>query len=459
MAHQTPIEKKVFNPAFSRRAFLGGLGLGAAASPFVPLLNASAQESLFPKRLLLFFTPHGTVYDNWKPTGTEANFTLGRILAPLERHKKKIVVLAGMEIKAPGVGAPHTKGPPLLWTASKLLEDQTFIRSDGSGGRYFGWNSGPSFDQVMAEKLGTKTPYKSIELGVRSGGSHPGSRTIYTAAKQPVPPEANPYSALGRLFSGAGGKGLDQLRAERKSAIDVLRAELDALKAKAAMEDRAKLDSHLTSLRGIETRLAAAPSQCPAPTVGANRVMDVNAAANMPIVWDLQMDIVAAALACDLTRIASLQFRVGENDNDRYSWLGIDHEGHHLLTHSGDTNAVEKENLSKIYTWYTERFAYLLDKLDAVKEGNGTMLDNTLVVWGSELGKGNSHAFKRTPFVVAGSGGGVLRTGRFLDYEAGGANAAHNRLLVSLFHAMGLPDVTTFGNTDTGTGPLPRFLG
>jgi hypothetical protein len=448
---------KTWNPRFARRSFLGGLGVAAAASPFVPLLNASGQERSFPRRLLLVFTPHGTIFENWKPKGTEADFQLSPILAPLERHKKKITVLSGVEVLAPGVGAPHTKGPPLLWTASKLLEEQTFIREDGSGGRYYGWNSGPSVDQVIANVAGGKTAYKSIELGVRSGGSHPGSRMIYTGAKQPLPPESNPFNAAGRLFATAG-RSLDQLRAERRSTIDLVRAELTALRGKAAGEDQRKLDQHLTSLRNIETRLAANPTSCAAPMQPAR--VDANAVANMPVIWDLQNDIVSAVLACDLTRIASLQFRVGENDNDRYAWLGVTHEGHHLISHSGDTNLVEKENLSKIYTWYTERFAYLLDKLDAVREGDGTLLDNTLVVWGSEVGKGNSHSFKRVPFVVAGGGGGALRPGRFLDYEANGARGvAHNRLLVSLCHAFGLADVTTFGNTDTGSGPLARFLG
>jgi hypothetical protein len=448
------IYAKPFNHRFSRRGLLAKMGVAAAASPFVPLLNASGQEKA-PRRLILFFTPHGTIYENWKPKGTETEFTLGSILAPLERHKKKLVVLGGMEIKAPGVGAPHTKGPPLLWTASPLLEEQTFIREDGSGGRYYGWNSGPSVDQVIAGTVGKSTPYKSLEFGVRSGGSHPGSRTIYAGPKQPVPPEASPWNAVGRLFASAG-KELDQLRVERRSTIDLLKAELDALRPRAAKEDREKLDAHLTSVRGIEQRLSINPSTaCQAPMVGT-RVADVNATASIPVVFDRQSDVLAAALACDQTRIASLQYRVGENDNDRYTWINITHEGHHLLTHSGDSNLVEKGNLSTIYTWYAERFAYLLDRLDAVKEGNGTMLDNCMVVWGSELGKGNSHSFNNTPFVVAGGAGGAIRGGRFLDHAT---RMAHNRLLVSMAHAMGVTSMESFGATDTGKGPLARLLG
>jgi hypothetical protein len=206
-----------------------------------------------------FFTPHGTVKRAWTPSGSENDFTLSPILKPLERHKTKLVVLSGISMQDVGVGAPHTKGLPLVWTGSRLLDDGTFTRSDGSGGPTYGWNSSASVDQIVASAIGKQTPYRSLEFGVRSGGSNPASRMIYT-------------------------------------------------------------DS--------------------------------------------------------------------------------------------------------------EMFAKLLDQLDAVPEGNGSLLDNTMVVWGSELGTGNTHSFKSTPFVVAGGGGGAYATGRFLEYAD---KLDHNRLLVSIW--------------------------
>lgn len=446
---------KIDDPRWSRRGFLSRLGVAAAVSPFVPLLNASGQESLFPRRLILFFTPHGTVLDAWKPTGTATDFQLGPILSPLVRHKAKLAVVSGMNIAAPGVGAPHTKGPAILWTGSPLLDDMTFTRSDGSGGMYYGWNSGPSADQVIAARLAPPTPYRSIELGVRPGNnSFPGSRMIYSAAKQPLAPEASPYNAAGRLFTGdmGGTSALEKLLAERKSSIDIVKADLDGLMRRTGVEDRRKLDAHLEAIRGIEMRLSVKPRACEAPLLG-NR-LDPGAVTNAPAMFDRQSEVIAAALACDQTRIASLQYRLGENDTDTYTWLGITHEGHHLISHAGDSDTFEKGNLIKIYTWYAERFAHLLDQLDAIPEGNGTLLDHSMVVWGSELGKGNSHGFYSVPFVVAGGAGGRLRTGRFLDLKG----VLHNRLLVSMFHAMGLPDVQTFGSTDNGRGPLPELM-
>lgn len=444
-------------PHPSRRAFLARLGLGAAAAPFVPLLNASGQEASRPTRLLLVFTPHGALWDAWWPSGGERDFKLGPILEPLERHRPHINILANMWIIPTGIGAPHTKGMPLLWTASPLLEDQTFVREDGSGGRFFGWNSAPSLDQVVANAIGTKTTYKSLELGVRCGDSHPSHRMIYAAAKQPLAPETNPYAMVERLFASAGTK-LDQVRADRKSTIDVLAAELDGLRTKGRLgnDERFKLDQHLTAIRTIETRLAQTMPRagvCAAPSLGDK--VAANALENTPQVFDRQMDLIAAAFACDLTRVASLQYSMGDNDFTTYPWLGITRSAHHDITHAGDGDAQAKADLTKIYRWYAERFAYLLDQLAAVKEGNGTLLDNTLVIWGSELGKGNTHDSHPTPFIVAGGAGGRLKGGRALWSPV---YTPHNRLLVSACQLMGLPNVQTFGSTDNGKGPLPGLV-
>ncbi len=446
---------RLHNDRFSRRGFLSSVGLATATMPFLPLQNASGRERVMPKRLLLFFTPHGTIFEKWKPTGTETRFVLGDILRPLQRHQKHINVLAGLDIRAPGVGAPHTKGPAILWTGSPLLKDKTFVRKDASGGLYFGWNSGPSVDQVIAQKIGAATPYRSLELGVRSGISHPGSRMIYSGPRQPLPPEGNPAALLGRLFGG-GGPAFAALRQTRKSTIDVVKADLESYRASAGVDDREKLDAHLSAVRGIEARLEQKNVACRRAPQVAKTDLDPNALENTPAVLDLQQDLVVAALACDLTRVASIQYRVGENDNDRYQWAGVENEGHHMLTHSGDSQAAERAQLVKIYTWHAEKFARLLDGLRAVREGNGTLLDNTLVVWGSEIGKGNSHSFDRAPFITAGGCGGTVRTGRFLDLPA---KTPHNRLLVSMCHAMGLSDVASFGATDDGQGGLSGLAG
>lgn len=437
----------------SRRAFLAGLGAGAAAAPFVPLLNASGQEASQPKRLLLFYTPHGTIWNQWKPTGSETAFTLAPILAPLARHQKKLTVIAGLGIPDKGVGAPHTKGPSLLWTGSTLLDDGSFNRSDCSGGCTYGWNSSPSIDQLIINAVKPPTAYVSLQFGVRCGGNNPASRMIYSASKQPLEPQTDPWAAFARLFGGTATPSvLAQQRAERKSSIDIVKAELDALRLRAAAADRVKIDAHLASLRTIETRLAASQAACAPPALGTK--LTAGDAANTPTVMDRQFDLIAAALACDMTRFASYQHTIGDNDGTVYSWLDIT-DSHHSMTHAPDSDSATWGKLQKIYTWYATKLAELLDRLDAVPEGTGTLLDNTIVVWGSELGKANSHSFAQVPFVVAGGGGGALRTGRFLQPAAG---TTHNRLLVSLAQAMGATGISTVGNTDMGTGPLAGLM-
>jgi hypothetical protein len=449
-----PGQRWLGNRALSRRALLGGLGASAALSPFLPLLEAQGQEAQ-PLRLILWFTPHGTVYDNWKPSGGQTDFMLSPILKPLEPYRAKLNILDGLKIQPDGVGAPHTKGPPLLWTASPLNDDMTFTRTDGSGGMYYGWNSAASLDQVILGKLGTTTPYKSLEFGVRSGGSHPGSRMIYTGAETPLAPETNPWAAFKRLIGDIGKTAdeLERLRTERRSVLDVLDGELSALQGKLGRADQKKIDAHLAAVREIEMRLQNSSVACQGPVLGTE--VDVNKASNTPLVMDAMISLMASSLSCGLTNFASMQYRVGENDGGYlYDWLGISDLEHHLMTHEADTNMNAKAELTKIYTWYAEMFGKFLGKLDAIPEGTGTMLDNSLVVWGSELGKGNSHSFDKIPFVVAGGAAGKLKTGRYLQYDG----VEHNRLLVSMAQLMGVSEMEKFGGTDTRAGNLSGFL-
>jgi hypothetical protein len=185
----------------------------------------------------------------------------------------------------------------------------------------------------------------------------------------------------------------------------------------------------------------------PAVNVGSND--------NAPTVTDAQMQVMARLAACDITRVMSLQYRVGENDGNPYPWLGIT-EGHHTLSHAGDDDTVSRDKLIKIYTWYAEMFGKLLGYLDAIPEAGGTVLDNSIVVWGSELGKGNTHDFRRTPFVFGGCAGGKVAGGRYLELPKG---TSHSRLLVSMCQLMGLNDVVSFGKNDNGMGPLAGLSG
>jgi hypothetical protein len=297
----------------SRRRALQMLGLGAAAAPFVPLLNASGQEAAYPKRLVLIYTPHGTIYDNWKPTGSQTSFTLGPILSPLTPFQSKLNILDGLQIIHSAVRAPsHTEGIGVLWTASNLSAGNAF----NFQGYPFDWVEGPSVDQVIAKSIAGQTAYASLELGVNSGSNGPNNRMIYSAARQPVQPETSPSRAFGRLFAnfvppmGTGpDPALERARLEKKSVLDLVSGQLSRVKPRVPTADQQKIDAHLTALRDIESRLGtAAPS-----AVSCSKPMAPSAATDVPTVWANQFDVIAAALACNLTRVATLQLRVGDN--------------------------------------------------------------------------------------------------------------------------------------------------
>ncbi len=429
----------------SRRRFLQGLGLAAALSPFVPIIDARGQTTAYPKRLILFFTPHATFWPKWTPTGTPTNFTLGPILAPLAAHQAKINVISGVGMAAPEYFVAHTPGGVQIWTGSQLLRG-----SQNSDGTYqYGDNSGPSVDQVIANTIGNTTAYRSLQFAAQTGET-----VIFSGPGQKVYGASDAQASFNRLFgTPISGPAL----ANQKSVLDVVSAQLMDLQGKVSAADKNKIAAHLAATRDIETRLLVQQANCTGPNLSADSSEATGFAA--------MIDLAASALACDLTRVVSIQFCQQDNDGNSYPFLGIQ-AGHHPLTHLTPSDTVDENNnpvsdpaksvngqLTSIYTWYASMFARLLDRLDAVPEGNGTMLDNTLVVWGSELSDYNTHAFAPSvPFVTAGGAGGGLETGRYLDYTA--TPQLHNRLLVSMCNLMGLTSVNTFGNMDAGSGPL-----
>ena len=468
----------------SRREALQLLGaLGVA--PLLAERPAHAQPpGAGPRRVVFFYTPNGTIGPQWRPRGSETAFTFGRILTPLEPFRPKLIVLGGvnMALADAGFGSHHTRGMGGLLTGRPILMGSF----KSAGPPTAGWASGISIDQHIARTVGTATRFRTLELGVRVIDAEVRGRLSYLGASQPVPPMESPYDAFDRLFAGVrppptgGGTvppgptgpapdpAAERLRAERRSVLDFVVAELGAVRPRIGADDRTRLDAHLESIRDIERRLGPvspppgggpapmptpAPASCQTPAAGAR--IDVAANENMPMVGKLQMDLLVSALACDATRLATLQWTHAES-NQSFPWIGVTGQ-HHVISHSGDNDAAAQENLTKINVWYAQQMAYLLERMAAVREGDRTLLDNTAVVWLIEVGKGNNHAHRDLPFLIAGSCGGHFRTGRFVDYMAGGgAGHPHNNLLVSLAQAMGLKD-TTFGDPAHCTGPLPSL--
>jgi hypothetical protein len=435
-----------------RQVLMGGAG-AALASPLFPILEASAQVASLPKRLLLFFTPHGTIYDQWKPTGADTAFGLSPILQPLAAHKSKLVVIDGLQINGkyhPNCDlAPHPIGMATLFTGSRVNDIETVV--PGGNVPVGVWSTGPSIDQVIANRLNAGTTFRSLEFGVQTSISQAAFRTIYTGAKTAINPATDPRAIYGSLFANvnADADRLAKIRFEKQSMIDVNKAEVEAMRRRVSTQDRPKLDAHLSALRDLERQLAQSTAVCTPP--GTPAAIDTGDVANRPEVFDQFASLVAGAFACDLTRVASLQYSNG-HDNVPYPWLGYQGAHHDNLSHD-EGNPTARAIRIQICTWFAQKFAVLLDKLNAVPEGNGTMLDNTMVVWGTEVASG-AHNFDNVPFIVAGGGAKGVRTGRLLN--AGGA--FHHRLLVSIAQYMGFPDIVKFGDLDAGSGGLPGLL-
>lgn len=437
----------------NRRQLLKAATGALLASPLVPL-DAFGQVASMPKRLVLFFTPHGTIYDAWKPTGVDTNFNLSPILSPLAAHKSKLVVIDGMQMNGnyhPNCGlAPHPIGMATLWTGCRVNDIETVV--PGGNVPVGVWSTGPSIDQVIANRLNAGTPFRSLELGVQVNISQAAFRTVYTGGRTAINPQVDPRAAYTSLFGNinADAARLEKMRFEKQSMIDVHKAELATLMRKAGAHDRAKLDAHLTALRDLERQLAQnTAGACVPPAMP--RVIDTGDVPNRPELFDQQASLISAAFACDLTRVASLQYSNG-HDNVPYPWLNYQGAHHDNLTHD-EGSAGPRATRIQICTWFAQKFAVLLDKLASVREGNGTMLDNTMVVWGTEVATG-AHNFDNVPFIVAGGGAKGVRTGRLLN--AGGA--FHHRLLVSIAHFMDQGDINSFGDLDAGSGRLPGLL-
>jgi hypothetical protein len=416
----------------SRRGFLAGLGLTAVAAPFVRMVTdvprARAAAGATAKRLVVVFTPNGTIPARWRPTGSGATFSFpaGSILEPLAAQRERLIVIDGLEF----VGATnHEGGMAAMLTGS----------GDAASA-----SRGMSVDQYVAAAIGGATRLRSLELGVETSawGGSVQTRMSYSGAGQYAPPDDSPRSVYARLYGDAAPGGAPATLARRQSVLDAIKGDLGELRTRLGTEEAHKLDQHLTSLRELERGLGGGTCS------GGMTVPDVpiHDNASFPIIGKAQMDLLVAALACGATNVASLQWAHTVSPHV-LTWAGVA-DAHHALSHMDDGNAAGVAAFVAAERWFASQFGYLVDKLAATPDPvGGTLLDSTLVVWAKEMGDSRAHVCTDVPFVLAG--GGVFTPGRYL--RTGGAS--HARLLVSICQAMGL-STTTFGNPQTGSGPL-----
>jgi hypothetical protein len=392
--------------------------------------------------LLLVFTPNGTVPNSYWPAAglSDSDFTLNTIMEPLAAFQQKLLVLKGLRIAVSetGPGGPHQKGVGGLFTNADL-QDGDFVDGDGSKS---GWANGPSVDQEVARYIGQASYLPSLELGVRVSENEVRARVSYAGPGAPMPPVNSPLVAYQRLFSQFLTAD-PASSSRRQSVLDAVKRQYDGLSPQLSQRDQNKLEQHMDLVRGLERRMGiAVDATCSRPAAPPDWAEDDEA--TMPDIAGTQMKLLATAFACDLTRVASLQISTAVN-SIRYPWLGSNGSGH-SLSHSSDVAAQAEVALRE--RWAAEQIAALMSELDAIPEGDGTVLDHTLIVWGNELGWGTTHTHDNIPFMLAGGAPGI-RTGRYLQYD----RVTHGGLLLSILQSMGVP-ATSFGHRDFWTDPL-----
>jgi hypothetical protein len=409
---------------FGRRAFLRGLGACLALptlESFVPARSLAAAAPRLatttggmPMRMAFIAFANGSNYERWLPKGAGRDYELNETFAPMAELKGKFQIFTNLAHDAAnnwgdGAGDHARSGASFLTGchAWKTLGSRLHL--------------GISVDQIAAREAGHLTRIDSLQLGVEGARMYGSCDTGYPCAYQyniswaseslPLAPEPNPRVIFEKLFGGGNGAeraaNLRQRLERRRSVLDFVLEDARSLNRELGRNDRQKLDEYLSGIRQIETQIEKAerfrlPEAAMAEPAGKPEDHTVHV--------DLMYDLMALAFQTDSTRVIS--FAVApEGSNRPFPTLGIS-EGYHFLTHhAGNQDKIAK--VAKIERWYMERFARFLRQLDGMKEPDGTtVLDNSMIVYGCAIGDGNKHNHDELPVVVAGGGGGTLRTGR-----------------------------------------------
>lgn len=418
----------------SRRHLLRGAG----AAIGLPWLEAMAAPAAAPVRLMVVYAPSGKIMPYWTPETTGTGFAFPRTLAPLAKHRARLAVLSGLAANqgnALGDGAgDHARA------ASSYLTGVHPRKTEGADIR-----CGVSMDQIAAAHFAKTTRIPSLEITCedsRQVGSCDSYSCVYQSISwksqtQPMPPEMNPRTVFERLFGDASLTPAQ--RAARRSVLDLTRTETARLTRDLGATDKRKLDEYLTSIREIETRMEKA-----GPAIGAT------APAGIPTSYReharLLFDLSVLAFSSGTTRMVTFML-AREGGLQTYPEAGV-REAHHSCTHHrGDAELIEK--VAKINAFHVEQFAYFLDKLQATADGEGSLLDHTLTIYGAGIGDPNAHDHNNLPTLVAG---GKIGGGRHLQYAP---NTPVANLHLSLLDLAGVP-VDRLGDA---TGKLDYLTG
>ncbi len=440
------------NPGITRRTALKGLGT-AIALPWLESLALAAPAAgaaAAPRRLAFVYVPNGAKMDDWSPTyGAGKLAELPEILKPLEGMKDYLNVVTGMTLdkaRANGDGpGDHARAMAAFLTGRQPR------KTHGADIKV-----GMSADQHVANAIGDKTRFPSLELGIEPGKPAGNCDSGYSCAYQanfswrtdstPNAKEVDPKAVFDRLFGGVDPKELAEARARRElynqSVLDFVNEDAKGLSKSLGTGDKKKLDEYLASVREVEMRIEKARRVNAAPIPKP----DMERPTGVPRDWQdhvrLMIDLLVLAFQTDLTRVITFPI-ANDGSNRPYKMIGVP-EGHHELSHHG-SDPKKLEKIKKINVLHMEQFAYMLEKMKAVKEGDGNLLDNSMIVYGSGIGDGNRHNHDDLPILLAGRGGGSIKCGRHLVFPKSADTPLMN-LYLALFERMGAP-ARSFGDS------------
>ena len=407
-----------------RRTFVKGMGVAIGLpilDAMTPAFARATRAATAPVRLAFVYVPNGIVMKDWRPKVAGKGFEFTRILKPLESLREDLFVLSGLDERngnALGDGpGDHARAGAAFLTGVHCK------KTEGAD-----IHNGVSADQIAAQELGSKTRFPSIELGCEDsrtvGNCDSGYSCAYTNSiswrgqATPMPPELNPRMVFERLFGTADFSLDPETRARRaqyrNSILDFVRDDTQQLAGKLGSPDRRKLDEYLSAVREIERRIQSAEKETHPVTPEIEKPAGIPI--TLPDYAKLMYDLQVVAFQADLTRVTTLM--LGREGSMRvYPEIGIP-DPHHPLTHHRD-NPDWIEKVTQINCLHAELFAYFLKKLKSTPDGDGSLLDHSMIVYGSGLSDGNRHSHEDLPVLLAGRGDGSLKPGRHIVYPSG----------------------------------------
>jgi hypothetical protein len=417
----------------ARRDLLKGLGLGLG---MLPLLRASelwAAPGTGPKRLMIVMNTNGYRQQFWKPMpGSLMTQTLPDSSTPLEKHKQNLIFCPDMSQPAYG-GGGH--GSYVSCLASGPNDNKGEYRVPFA----------PTVDQIVGPKLAMEAGISrvSLPLGIQikggNAGIFPSERMCWKDRNTPITPEEDIYKAYADVFGGSSNKAapdtgaIKSLMAHKKSLLDYAGVSLNRFKARLGNEDKQIVESHLNSVRDLETQLATPKVDLTKCGSDPGMPLDVLSAGNYPTLMKLSLDLMIAALRCDVTRVATLAPCDASGSNISFSWVPECRRGWHSMGHNPISGGTDNKRYAD--KWMMGQFAGLIDRLLAIPEPGGTMLDSTVVLWANHMEEGANHNSQKTPWMLAGNVGRYFKTGQCVQ----SAGKPVNGVLYHLCHAFGSP--------------------